>query len=359
VRCEIEPCAASCSFGLLTLEPCALRRFFIMHLIFATDIHHDFKRLRALLEKTSADLYLFGGDLVYRVFHRHLHASRFIELEQTLRRQLGTPAEGENGQGETLFEKVGSFIHQPGDKGLLDQAKEYLSLCRRAEKYLLTSYEKLNAILERSPEKEVHLIPGNYDMDLARTALRERNLHLSCVDKEGLRIAGLGGARAKTPGIPDHLQVHYPENPRTRKILQHLAPDILLLHEPPYGYLDLIPHFGHGGSHWVREYVEAAGPKLILCGHYHEDWGVVQAGCTVMVNPSNFGNAVGITRDRPGGYFIHLKLVTGRLTGATESRIELNQSYWTKKGVAKWGADSLPRTISRPFAGSTRSRGSF
>jgi hypothetical protein len=106
--------------------------------------------------------------------------------------------------------------------------------------------------------------------------------------------------------------------------LQALAPDILLLHEPPYGYLDLIPHFGHGGSHWVRQYMEEASPMLILCGHYHEDWGIVRAGHTVVVNPSNFGHAVGITRDRPGGYFIQLKLVAGRLAAATESRIERN-----------------------------------
>jgi Icc-related predicted phosphoesterase len=294
----------------------------IMHLIFATDIHHDYLKLGALLEKTSADLYLFGGDLVYRAFHRHAQAYRFMELEQAFRRRLGVLQEGQYGPGETLFEKARSIIHQSRSSGTMVQAKEYLSLCRRAEKYLMKCYQRLSRLLEAFPEKEVYLIPGNYDMDLARTELRERNLHLSGVTKEGLRIAGVGGATAKTPGLPDHLRVPYGENSGAREILDALAPDILLLHEPPYGYLDLIPHFGHGGSQWVRQYMEEASPKLILCGHYHEDWGVVQAGRTVVVNPSNFGRAVGITRDRPGGYFIHLRLVIGGLGAATLSRVE-------------------------------------
>ncbi len=304
------------------LAPCTLYPFLIMHLIFATDIHHDYLRLRALLEKTRADLYLFGGDLVYSAFHRHAQAYRFMELEQALRRRLGVRPGGRDEPGETLFEKVRSVAHQSRSNGTMVQAKEYLSLCSTAEKYLLKCYQRLSRLLEGFPEKEAYLIPGNYDMDLARTALHERNLHLSGVTKEGFRIAGVGGARSKTPGIPDHLQFPYVENKDAREILDALAPDILLLHEPPYGYLDLIPHFGHGGSQWARRYMEEASPKLILCGHYHEDWGVVQAGRTVMVNPSNFGHAVGVTKDRPGGYFIQLRLVEGGLAAATLRRVE-------------------------------------
>jgi len=41
-----------------------------------------------------------------------------------------------------------------------------------------------------------------------------------------------------------------------------------------------------------------------------------------VVNPSNFGHAVGIPRDRPGGYFIHLRLVAGGSTAATLRRVE-------------------------------------
>jgi uncharacterized protein len=293
-----------------------------MHLIFAADIHHDYRRLGALLENTNADLYLFGGDLVYRAFHRHAQAYRFMELEQTLRRGLGIRPEGQDTPRETLFEKVRSVTRQSPGSGTMALAEEYLTLCRRAEKYLLRSYRRLSRLLDTFPEKEVYLIPGNYDMDLDRTALRERNLHLRGVTKAGFRIAGFGGARAKTPGIPDHLQVPYDENKGSRQILDALDPEILLLHEPPYGYLDLIPHFGHGGSQWVRQYMEEAAPKLVLCGHYHEDWGMVQAGRTVVANPSNFGHAVGIPRDRPGGYFIHLRLVAGGPAAATLRRVE-------------------------------------
>jgi Icc-related predicted phosphoesterase len=293
-----------------------------MHLIFATDIHYDYLKLRVLLEKTNADLYLFGGDLVYRAFHRYAQAYRFMELEQALRRQLLVSPEGEGEPRRSIFNKVRSFASQSEDSAVTAQAREYLSLCRSAEKYLLKSYQRLNRQLETFPEKEIYLIPGNYDMDLACTPLRGRNLHLRGVTKEGLRIAGFGGARAKTPGLPDHLQSPYRENQGARQSLDALAPDILLLHEPPYGYLDLIPNFGHGGSQWIRQYMEEASPMLILCGHYHEDWGVVRAGHTVIVNPSNFGHAVGISNDRPGGYFIHVSLVAGGASTATLRRVE-------------------------------------
>jgi Icc-related predicted phosphoesterase len=293
-----------------------------MHLIFATDIHHDYLKLRMLLEETHSDLYLFGGDLVYRAFHRHAQAYRFMELEQALRRQLGVPPAGEDEPGGSLLEKVRSILDQSVDNAVTAQAEEYLSLCRSAEQYLLKSYQRLNRLIETFPEKEIYLIPGNYDMNLACTPLRDRNLHLRGVTKERLRIAGFGGARAKTPGLPDHLQSPYRENQGAQQRLDALAPDILLLHEPPYGYLDLIPHFGHRGSQWIRQYMEEAAPMLILCGHYHEDWGVVRAGRTVIANPSNFGHAVGISRDRPGGYFIHLSLIAGGISTATLRRVE-------------------------------------
>ena len=46
-------------------------------------------------------------------------------------------------------------------------------------------------------------------MDLRNTSLRGRNLHLKTITRDGWRFAGYGGARVRTSGMPDHLQVFF------------------------------------------------------------------------------------------------------------------------------------------------------
>jgi hypothetical protein len=42
---------------------------------------------------------------------------------------------------------------------------------------------------------------------------------------------------------------------------------------------------------------------VLLCGHFHENWGVVQKGNAILINPSNFGKIQDMQGFKRGGYF--------------------------------------------------------
>ncbi len=62
--------------------------------------------------------------------------------------------------------------------------------------------------------------------------------------------------------------------------------DILLLHGPPYGEGDLTIDGRHVGSLGLLERILEVKPKLVVCGHIHEDYGLHPFGDTLIVNAS-------------------------------------------------------------------------
>lgn len=78
---------------------------------------------------------------------------------------------------------------------------------------------------------------------------------------EGITIGGIGGKEFDPPG-----------NGFTRRealALENKAIDILLVHEPYKGALPF-PH-NNKGSPTIRSLTEIAQPRLVFCGHYHEN----------------------------------------------------------------------------------------
>jgi Icc-related predicted phosphoesterase len=61
---------------------------------------------------------------------------------------------------------------------------------------------------------------------------------------------------------------------------------ILVSHVPPYGAQDKVFLGMHGGSKELREIVDKYKPRLVLCGHIHEDPGISKLGKTTVVNCS-------------------------------------------------------------------------
>jgi len=279
-----------------------------MRLIFTTDIHHAFKSITDLLARTEADITILAGDLVSRAFYRYETAWRFMDLQQ-----LFQGHRNKVGEEASLYEIARRLTKIRSDRTLRTQAEEYVRLADQAEAFLRRAYDRLEHICRQFPHRDIYVLPGNYDMGLHDTALHERNLHLETLMRDGLRLAGYGGARVRTPGMPDHLQVPFreemtPEGIRSEPLsfFRRVSPDILVLHEPPYGFFDLVPGIGHTGSQGVRTYLDDLPGRIVLSGHYHENWGGQCIGGTYFFNPSNFGRTEGITRPRPGGYFLDL-----------------------------------------------------
>ena len=277
-----------------------------MRIVYATDVHGAWKSVKALLEQTSADLYIIGGDLLKKSFRSYKHFFRFNELQHyfnflkcRFRSEIDTRSFVEG----RLYDE--EWTHEERRK-----ATEYLKLHRLAHKTILEDLADLESIFSAFPEKKIYVLPGNYDIDLRQTALRHRDLHKAVVAVNGIRIAGYGGANIMTPGMPEDLMVRYREfqsggslYSEPRDFLSQERPDLVVLHIPPFGYFDMLRSYGHVGSVGVRDYVDQYSPAVLLCGHFHENWGLVQKGNTVLINPSNLGRVLDTQGLKRGGYF--------------------------------------------------------
>lgn len=300
-----------------------------MRIVFVTDIHDAFGPLDTVLGSTTADLYVLAGDLIYRVFPRYETAWRYMELQEIL-----AGYRSDRGLDESLMDVARRLTHEDGGPQLVAQAGEYVRLSHKAETYLQRSYQRMEDILARYPGRRIHVLPGNYDMDLGRTALKDRDLHLRCIEMGRWRIAGYGGAKVHTPGIPDHLRVPFKEGIRqgrlwseAQEFFERAKPDILVIHHPAYGHMDRLPGHGHVGSLGIRNYLDEARAALVLSGHLHEEWGGEVADGVLYFNPSNFGRVVEVSSVRPGGYFLDLVLEAGGLQVATLRQVGRGRIY--------------------------------
>ena len=299
-----------------------------MRIIFTADVHHAFKRVEELLDLTESDLYLITGDLVSRAFFKYETSWRFMELEQIMK--------GERlrqNRNDSLYTLASDLLKHNETSAFVSQAREYLSLSLQAEAHLQKTYTRLENIFANHPQKRIFVLPGNYDMDLRQTDLALRDLHLNSVDLEGWRVAGYGGAGVETPGMPDHLQVSYEDSliPQNRsdifEFFKKNHPDIVVLHQPVYGFLDNLPGQGHSGNARIRDYVAGSSVKLILSGHVHEQWGAVMDEGAIFLNPSNFGTTIEVSRVRQGGFFFDIRIKSEEVDRATLCQLQRGRIY--------------------------------
>lgn len=89
---------------------------------------------------------------------------------------------------------------------------------------------------------------------------------------------------------------------KARKVLNSFGKDldILVCHQPPYGYLDKVNFPGipagwkgkHAGSKAILEYIKKYQPKYVLCGHIHEGEGKAKIGKSQVYNLGVASNIV-------------------------------------------------------------------
>jgi len=92
------------------------------------------------------------------------------------------------------------------------------------------------------------------------------------------------------------------ETIKAKRILKNFKNlDILVCHQPPYGYLDKISSkynppknwIGkHAGSKVILDYVKKYQPKYVFCGHIHEGEGKVKIGKTEVYNLGVAGHKI-------------------------------------------------------------------
>lgn len=131
--------------------------------------------------------------------------------------------------------------------------------------------------------KNIVWIPGNHDFVLedsfklrAEMMRVDKRIHF-LVDKlviiEGLRIYGTPW----TPHLPNWAYAAEEGDPAFEKFQCMPADlDILISHGPPIGFGDRVSHAGHVGSCALLDVITMMKPKLTICGHIHEGFGLYE-----------------------------------------------------------------------------------
>jgi Icc-related predicted phosphoesterase len=128
-------------------------------------------------------------------------------------------------------------------------------------------------------------LPGNidtFDVDEGITTSKATNLHMKQVIVQGVPFVGIG--REIPSPLQDAMIVDGKEKKPVPEVLKRTS--VLVTHYPPFKLQDRIFIGTHGGSKELRIMVETYKPRLVLCGHIHEDPGVSRLGKTTVVNCS-------------------------------------------------------------------------
>lgn len=313
-----------------------------MKILFVTDIHDALKELRVLLSRTEADLYLLCGDILYHAFYDEDKIYQFVCLQE----EFYSEAKQQD-RRIMPYDLATEMLRYPDRKGKNAEdwnlkAAEYRMLFHKAGKTMKEKYELIEELIEKYGNASCLMLPGNYDLDLRYTRLAHRDLHHKEVDLNGLKFAGYGGAPIATSGIPEKLAITYHESTENgslysepEEFFEHSRPDILVLHNPAYGFFDRVPTIGHVGSPGIRNYLDRNPASLVVSGHVHEDYGIARKkDGTIFLNPSNFGGVDSPYGWQAGGVFAELhmegrefqKLVLRRLSGEEiQDLLEIHQ----------------------------------
>ena len=133
---------------------------------------------------------------------------------------------------------------------------------------------------------ETFAVHGNIDTEDVLKGIDESkatNIHLKRVEKNGMSFIGIGGENP----IPLRTKLSTPGD-KTENSIGNLVDEstVLVSHVPPHGLQDRVFLGMHSGSKELRKMVDECNPRLVLCGHIHENPGVTKTDKTVVVNCS-------------------------------------------------------------------------
>ncbi len=142
--------------------------------------------------------------------------------------------------------------------------------------------EELATTLLNQIPTETLVVIGNCDPFKTNNAINEsraENLHLKTIEIKGLNFLGIGG------DIPANLEeVKTEKNKNLKDVID--SNTVLVTHVPPYKLQDKVYIGHHVGSKQLRDLINKTKPKLVLCGHVHEDPGCTKIDDTIVVNCS-------------------------------------------------------------------------
>jgi len=135
--------------------------------------------------------------------------------------------------------------------------------------------EMAKTLLDQIPV-ETLAVTGNIDSDDVKKGIdssKATNIEMKKIVKKGVPFVGISGTK------PDEFQFL-----EDKKIIDEKT--VIVSHVPPYGFQDKIFIGFHAGSKELREIVDKYQPRLVLCGHIHEDPGYIENNGCIVVNCS-------------------------------------------------------------------------
>ena len=164
----------------------------------------------------------------------------------------------------------------------------------------ITSYRQPEAVLQEFDRMAVKVLAVRGNTDLKRmerqfdTYTNIIHIHLRRVEIQGVNFVGVSG----TIPVPFRSRVGFRQKSLMQKAGALLDREsIFIAHTPPYGTLDKVIGKFHAGSKAVSELIRTVQPRLMLCGHIHEDYGHARFGETHVVNCNMGGNRQGAIID--------------------------------------------------------------
>ena len=123
---------------------------------------------------------------------------------------------------------------------------------------------------------ETLAITGNIDTPDVSEGIddsKATRIEMKRVVKNGIPFVGISGDISKQFETIDE-----------KKLIDETC--VIVSHVPPFGAQDKIFLGMHAGSKNLKEIVEKYKPRLLLCGHIHENPGIAKIGKTTVVNCS-------------------------------------------------------------------------
>lgn len=178
------------------------------------------------------------------------------------------------------------------DGDVLVLAGDLLSMNHALEAQRAHFRSRLVPYLAELPHERVLLVAGNHDFLFAngRAWRDELPPNVTYLLDESVEIGGLRFWGTPWSVYLPRWVFMEPESALAR-IWSGIDADtdVLVVHGPPYGALDrTVPAFGDSnvGSPSLREWIEDHQPRLVVCGHIHEAFGVDRIGSTAVHNVS-------------------------------------------------------------------------
>jgi Icc-related predicted phosphoesterase len=264
-----------------------------MKILAVGDPHGDMKKLRKI-SKSDIDLVLCTGDVGSADFARKFH------FENVKRQQ----------QGLEKLEYDGKTSKQVYNEINDSSIAVWKYLSKIAPTYSILGNVGMTMIYDSNVKKEekkykIKLPYMGREMKKINNFYFVRNVVRNI---DGLRVGFLEYFEDvcwdKEFGVKDKKKIEKAkeETTKAKRVLNNFGGlDILVCHQPPYGYLDKVSgkygapknYIGkHAGSKTILDYVRKYQPKYVFCGHIHEGEGKSKIGKTEVYNLGVAGHKI-------------------------------------------------------------------